>query len=123
MRRKRGRPPRQTCWNIAASVDYRGVDDDQLTFVFRGVPFRTVSRVFRQLIGNGHGIAQGARVEEETDVVRRNGKGYYRVAAQMKEPNFHFASLDSQKILIEALFHREHLCNVTWMTYSRFLNV
>ena len=124
--RRKGRGRRSThvmFYHVAVSVDYRGENDDELTFVFRGAPYNTIVTIFRYLIGGGCGIAQGARVKKEYDIVRRIGYGYERVAAYMVQPDFRFASLDSQKILIEALLHRYLNCSVEWMDYDKFLNV
>ena len=124
-RTKRGRPQKDKSRHalIAAAIDYRGPHDDILTFVFRGTSFETVSRVFSFLIGGGNGIAKKATVTEEHDIIRRNGKGYWRIAVEITEPNFDFCSLDSMRILIEAGLHRHHPCTVHWLPLDKFLNV
>ncbi len=127
MKRKlrRGRPPKDRRWtlSIAAAIDYRGSFDDQLTFVFRGCPHELVTTVFRYLCGHGNGIARSARITEEHDPIRRNGKGYWRIAAQLTEPNFDFCTLDDMKILVEAFLRRSHPCTVQWFPYDKFLNI
>lgn len=124
-RTKRGRPQKDKSRHalIAAAIDYRGPHDDILTFVFRGTSFETVSRVFSFLIGGGNGIAKKATVTEEHDIIRRNGKGYWRIAVEITEPNFDFCSLDSMRILIEAGLRRLHPCTVHWLPLDKFLNV
>ena len=124
-RTKRGRPQKDKSQHalIAAAIDYRGPHDDILTFVFRGTSFETVSRVFSFLIGGGNGIAKKATVTEEHDIIRRNGKGYWRIAVEITEPNFDFCSLDSMRILIEAGLRRLHPCTVHWLSIDKFLNV
>lgn len=123
--KKRGRPLKDNRKHIyvAATIDYRGVNDDQLFFVFRGASFHLISQTFCSLIGKGGGIAREAVVSEEHDVVRRNGKGYWRIAVEIREPNFLFASLDDQKILIEAMLKRLHPCTFHWLPIDKFLNV
>lgn len=118
---KRGRSGRHAL--IAATIDYRGTNDDILTFVFRGSSFDTVSRVFQFLIGGGNGIAKKATVSEEHDIIRRNGKGYWRIAVEISEPNFNFCSLDSMQVLIEATLRKQHPCTVHWLPLDKFLNV
>lgn len=124
-RLKRGRPTKDNRPHalIAAAIDYRGPHDDVLTFMFRGTSFDLVSRVFSFLIGKGNGIAKKATVTEEHDIIRRNGKGYWRIAVELSEPNFDFCSLDSMRILIEAGLHRQHPCTVHWLSLDKFLNV
>lgn len=125
LHKRRGRPRKDRrlfLW-IAGTVDYRGINDDVLTFVFRGVPVCLVRKAFQHLCGNGNGIAEGFEVRCETDIIRRNGKGYNRVAVTMQNPDYHFASLESQKILIEATFKRLNPCSFKWFTIDEFLNI
>lgn len=124
-KRKRGRPlkDRRKHLQIAATIDYRGTDDDVLTFVFRGVGQQLITKVFQYLVGHSHGIAREAVVTEEHDIIRRNGKGYWRIAAEIHDPNYHFASLDDMQLLIEATLRRLHPCTVHWMPIEKFLNV
>ncbi len=123
--RRRGRPPKDRRLHlfVAATIDYRGEQDDQLTFVFRGASQQLLEQVFRHLIGRGYGIAREAVVREETDIVRRDGKGYYRVAVRLTTPNYDFCSLNDMQLLIEATMKRLHPCTLHWMTLGRFLNV
>ena len=123
--RKRGRPlkDRRRHLLIAAAVDYRGKNDDQLFFLFRGCGLQLIQRTFQYLVGRGHGIAEKAVVHEETDIVHRNGKGYCRLAVELLTPNFHFTSLDDMKILIEATLKRLHPCTFHWLNINKFLNV
>lgn len=124
-RRKRGRPPlvRTLHSFVAASVDIRG-EDEEPTFLFRGCTQKSVVAVFDWLVGNGNGIARSATVTEEHDPIRRNGYGYWRYAVALHSPNYTFASLDAQKILIEAAFKR-HIspCRFRWLPIDKFLNV
>lgn len=108
---------------IAAAVDWRGHQDDRLFFLFRGVGRNLIQRTFQYLVGKGCGIAEGVVVNEETDIVHRNGKGYIRQAAELVKPNFRFCSLEDMKILIEATMRRLHPCTVHWLKIEKFLNV
>jgi len=124
-RKKRGRPPkdRRMFMHIAATVDYRGIDDSQLFFLFRDPPRGLLEEVFAYLVGKGNGIAKKAIVYDEHDVVRRIGKGYNRKAVEIVEPNFEFCGLDDMKLLIESVMHRYHPCSFKWMPIDKFLNV
>ena len=125
IRRRRGRPRVQKSLHsfIAATVDYRGEHDEQV-YIFRGCTHVECVKVFDWLVGGGRGIARSAIVTEEHDIVRRNGFGYWRIAVSLREPNYTFATLDSQKILIEAAF-KHHLspCRFQWFSIDKFLNV
>lgn len=125
VRRKRGRPlkDRRKHLLIAATIDYRGQNDDQLFFVFRGAGQKLITEVFRFLIGNSYGIAREAVISEENDIIRRNGKGYWRIAVEIRKPDFFFCSLNDMRILIEATLKRLHPCTVHWLTIDKFLNV
>ncbi len=122
---KRGRPvtDKRKHISIAATIDYRGADDSQLFFLFRNSPQSLVEEVFRFLIGKGNGIAKKAVVSEEHDVVRRNGKGYWRIAVELFNPNTYFCSIADMKILIESVFRRLYPCTFCWMSIDKFLNV
>ena len=124
-RSKPGRPlkDRRRHLIIAATTDFRGPNEEQLFFLFRGASHRLLSDVFRFLIGNGNGIARQVVITEEHDTIKRNGKGYWRMAVKLCEPNYHFCSLDDMRILIDAAFHRHHPCSVHWLTIDKFLNV
>ncbi len=124
-RKRRGRPAkdRRPFLKVAAAVDWRDDDGEALFFLFRGPSVGLVRSVFRVLVGGGRGIARRAVVSQEHDAVRRIGKGYWRVAVKVVEPNFHFSSLDDMKILIEALMRRANPCSLKWMNINDFLNV
>ncbi len=125
LRKQRGRPlkDRRKHLFIAATVDYRGANDDQLFFVFRGASQRLIAEAFKFLIGKGNGIAREAVITEEHDIIHRNAKGFWRIAVEIREPNFIFCALEDQKLLIEATLKRLHPCTLHWLTIEKFLNV
>ena len=108
---------------VAATVDFRG-EHDTPVYLFRGCTHAACVKIFDWLVGGGRGIARSAIVTEEHDVIRRNGYGYWRVAVRLREPNYTFATIDSQKILVEAAFKR-HLspCRFRWFSIDKFLNL
>ncbi len=107
---------------IAASVDFRGVADSDLHFMFRNVDVATVKTLFEFLIGNGRGIAKCAVVSEEHDIVRRNGYSYWRVVAKVIYPNYSFVEIDDMKILIQSYLQGISGGEVKWMNIDDFLN-
>lgn len=107
--------------NIAATVDYRGVDDKKLSFLFRGCGQDRVKEAFSYLVGNKYGVCQSARIYEEQPLPLRPLL-QYDVVAEINEPNWDFCSLDDMKILIEGTLRRLHPCTVDWMKVNDFLN-
>lgn len=107
---------------IAITIDYRGKDDNHLTFLFRGVSWAQLVSTFTFLIGKGYGIAQDAILYLDNDIVSRKGKGSFYYAVELIEPNLWFSSLDDMKILIESQLIK-HGCNVTWFKMEKFLNI
>ena len=122
---KRGRPRKDRRLHrlVAAAVDYRGINDDQLTFLFRNVDRDVLIQTFQFLVGRGHGIAAKAVVTEEHDIIRRNGKGYWRYAVEIREPNFSFASLEDMQLLISARISKAQPASVRWFNIQQFLNI
>lgn len=119
-----GRPPkdRRRFIRVAAAVDYRGDDDAQLCFLFRGAPISLVADAFRFLVADGKGIAKAVEVRSEHDALRRMGKGFWRIVAEVREPDLFFCSIHDMQLLIASWFRRHHPCSVAWMPIDRFLN-
>lgn len=107
--------------NIAYAIDYRGPDDDQLTFVFIGVDGTTVRKVFDWLIAGGF-VAQGFLLNNEHACVYRNGKHYWRVSVQMIKPNMEFTSVNDMCLLIESRFKSMQHDITKLSSYKIFLN-
>lgn len=107
---------------IAIAIDYRGKDDNHLTFLFRGVSWSQLVSTFTFLVGKGYGIAQDAVLYLDNDIVSRNGKGSFYYAVELSEPNLQFSSLDDMKILIESQLVK-YGCGVTWFKVDKFLNI
>jgi len=122
-RRGRPRKDRRPHYLIAATVDYRGPDDDQLTFVFRGLTMSMLRKAFTYLVGQQNGIARQVIIIEEHDIIRRNGKGFWRLAVSVHDPNYQFASLDDMKLLISGVLTRLYSCTVRWFPIDKFLNI
>ena len=110
-------------YRIAFAIDYRGRNDDEPVYVFRGAPRWLLTQAFTYLVSNGNGIAEGFIINGEHDCKYRNGFGYRRLAVYLKQPNTNFASLDAQIVLIEAVLRQCARCDVTYMTLKQFLNV
>ena len=112
---------RMCIWRIAYSVDYRGVKDDQMTFVFRGAWWDLLDKVFGFSAFNL--LFDGFTVKEERDIVMRNGKGYWRLAVQFSglKP---MASQEVLQSLVERRIQQEARATVTYFdNYEKFLNI
>lgn len=122
--RKRQLPESQPESYVVFSYDYRGNDDDILTFVFMGAHWDTITRVFKFLCCP-NGIAPGFSQYEEHACIMRNGKGYRRICVELPEPNYHFASLSDMCLLVEARLHAEQYpCRVKlYRDYEKFINI
>jgi hypothetical protein len=122
--RKRQQPESQPESYVVFSIDYRGNDDDVLTFVFMGAHWDTITRVFKFLCCP-NGIARGFSQYEEHACIMRNGKGYRRICVELPEPNYHFASLSDMCLLVEARLHAEQYpCRVKlYRDYEKFINI
>lgn len=109
---------------VVFSIDYRGNDDDVLTFVFMGAHWDTITRVFTFLCCP-NGVAKGFTQYEEHACIMRNGKGYRRICIELQEPNHLFASVDDIIILVEARLHAEQFpCRVRFYPdYETFINI
>ena len=108
--------------HISYAIDYRGKDDDQLTFVFVGTDSDTIRQVFQWLIAGGN-VAKGFLLKDEHACVWRNGKYYWRVSAQMSYPNLAFASIDDMCLLIESRLHSMGYDTKRIRDYNVFLNL
>jgi len=115
------KPPLYT--DAAYSIDYRGDNDDQLTFVFLGADTDVIKAVFRWLIAGGN-IAKGFLLKDEHACVWRNGKHFWRVSAQIDSPNYEFASLDDMCLLIESRLRAIGYQRIVRINdYNKFLNI
>ena len=89
-----------------------------------GALWEQVTKTFVFLVGGANGIAKSFEQYEEHACIHRNGKGYRRIAVEIKEPNYHFASLNDMCLLIEARLKAENPCKVTFMKdYQQFINI
>lgn len=118
-----GRPKKDRRYlrNIAATVDYRGLNDEILSFVFRGCEYKWVKEAFAFLVGNKYGVCQSAKIYEEQPMPLRP-RLQYDVVAEINKPNWDFCSLGDMQILIEGTLRRLHPCTVSWMKVNTFLN-
>lgn len=113
---------REYQYHIIYAIDYRGNNDDVLTFVFEGAIWDAITSVFRFLCCP-NGIAQGFTQYEEHAPKWRQKKGYRRIAVEINHPNFDFASLDDMRILVESRLQAEMNCKITYYKdYEEFIN-
>lgn len=124
MPRKKKEPEVRPQSYVVYSIDYRGDDDNILTFVFMGAYWDAITKVFRFLCGP-NGIAKGFAQYEEHACIMRNGKGYRRICVEIDTPNYNFASLEDMRLLIEARVHNEQYpCKIKYYSdYEKFINI
>lgn len=111
----RGRKPKDTrrTMKVTMTADYRGENDDELCFMFRGATMELLRRVFDFLIGGGNGIAKSYRADYYFEQSIRHRQHDHlltpdsRIIVTPIEPNYGFASLEDMIILIEARLHYE----------------
>lgn len=114
-REGRGRPRKDNrrVMKILMTVDYRGENDDELCFMFRGATMELLKRVFDYLIGGGNGIAKGYKIDYYFEQGIRHRQHDHiltpesRLIVTPQEPNFYFASVDDMVLLIDARLHAE----------------
>ena len=93
-------------YSIAYTIDYRGDNDDILTFLFRGVPERIVENVFGWL-GRGQYLFGSVVVNTEFDDICRNGYSSRRVYAKVLAHHADILSAEDLAVLMEARFEAE----------------
>jgi len=122
-RAKIGRPLKDRRKHVRIIATWEEEDNGRdIRYHFRGITKMVLHKAFTFLIGNGNGIARSFRIWEQHDVIRRNAHGFWRVTVAITEPNHHFCSLESQRLLIESTVRRLHPCTLHWTDLDRFLN-
>lgn len=108
-------------WRIGYSVDWRGENDDQLTFVFAGAWISLLKRVFNFF---GQTLFKSYNIELDQSCVLRNGHVYNRLAVTIIDPFLDMASVDTMRLVIERRLHSEVRCDVVYFNdYEKFLNI
>ena len=85
---------------MAYTIDYRGANDDQLTFVFLSPVKEPLFEVFELLCRGGH-IMRRCTVSHEHAITWRNGKAYWRWAFTPIDYHPEMLSLDALRDFIE----------------------
>ena len=122
-------PSQKLQQSVAYTIDYRGGNDNLLSFVFRGTTTETLRNVFSFLCPKNKegvvekGIAKGFVLQAEHDILSRNGKGYRRLSVILDTPDLNFASIDDMCLLIEARLKAEVKAEITRMDLDTFLNI
>lgn len=108
--------------NVAFSIDYRGVNDDVLTFVFYCYSVVPITKTFNTLSAGGI-LMSSYDIQKEHGYYYRNGKSYWRWAVTPKEYNQEMLSLDELINTIQASISKQN-CNVTYYpNYHKFINI
>lgn len=82
--------------------DWRGRDENQLVFLFKGATRGMLRRLFTFLCGDGRGLADGFDIRETTDVVPLWRHCYRRLEVWVEGFHADFASVDDCGVLIES---------------------
>lgn len=122
-RRKRNTTTWASHLKIAFSIDYRGLCDDVLTFVFIGATSEALRQGCFDLICRGGYIMRGYRLQFEYPCKLINGHAIRRYTVTPIGYNPRFLSLDSLVFLVKnRLENQGH--NVTFVkNYNKFINL
>lgn len=108
--------------NIAYSIDYRGLRDDVLTFVFVGAIEAVLRRAF-DLLSQGGYVMDGYTLDHDHACCWPNGSPYFRLVVTPKNPRFDLMSLESVRFLLEARI-KDQGHRITFVEdYNKFLNL
>lgn len=87
---------------VAFTFDWRGPQDDELMFLFKGATRELLENAFGYLCGGSAGLAKGFEIREAHDVVRLWRHQYERLEVWLDGYNPAFASLKDTVALIDA---------------------
>ena len=122
MGRKKKQPEPEPPAKMAYALDYRGLGDDVLTFVFLSPIEKPLFEVFAILCKGGY-IMSGCKVEHEHAYQWRNGKAYWRWVFTPEGYNPGMLSLDAMRNFIEQHLARQgHKVNY-YKDINKFLNL
>lgn len=108
--------------NIAYSIDYRGLNDDVLTFVFVGA-FEPVLRRAFDLLAHGGYVMDGYEICDDHACWWPNGQPYFRLAVTPKNPHFDFMNLSTQQYLMESRIRDQGHEITFYPSYQEFINL
>ena len=108
--------------NIAYSIDYRGLKDDVLTYVFVGA-FESVLRHAFDLLAHGGYVMDGYEIRDDHACCWRNGSPYFRLTVTPRNPHFDFMDLSTQQYLMESRIRDQGHQITFYPDYEVFLNL
>ena len=108
--------------NIAYSIDYRGLRDDVLTFVFVGAIEAVLRRAF-DLLSHGGYVMDGYEIRDDHACCWRNGSPYFRLTVTPRNPHFDFMDLSTQQYLMESRIRDQGHQITFYPDYEVFLNL
>ena len=122
MGRRKKQPEPEPPARMAYAIDYRGFDDDVLTFVFLSPIEKLLFEVFGLLCKGGY-VMSGCAVEHEHAWLWRNGKAYWRWVFTPIDYHPEMLSLDALRDFIERhLTSQGHRVDY-FKDINKFLNV
>lgn len=117
-----GPHPKTFFVRCAVAIDYRGDNDDELTYVVVGFEdVKILRRIFDWLCGNGNGLFKSYRIEHEHSVVDMQRKHYWRWAVYINEPNTRMLSPEEALLLIAARIEAEGHHTIIYRCRRRFV--
>jgi hypothetical protein len=122
-RRKRNTTTWASHLKIAFSVDYRGLCDDVLTFVFIGATSAALKQGCFDLICRGGYTMRGYRLQFEYPCKLRNGKAIRRYTVTPIDYNPQFLSLDNLVFLIKNRLEDQGHDAIFIKDYNKFINL
>ena len=108
--------------SVTWCYDWRGINDDELTFMFKGAEPEMIKEVFRFLCAKGNGCARGYRIEYGHDAIRRPNHCYHRLMVTLVEWDRHFASPDDMMLLIESRLRNMTMGTLKPCNVEQFMN-
>ena len=109
--------------NIAFSIDYRGLCDDVLTFVFIGATPVALRQGCFDIICRGGYIMRGYRLQFEYPCKLINGHAIRRYVVTPIGYNPHLLSLDSLVFLIKSRLEYQDHDVIFVKDYNKFINL
>ena len=120
---KPGPKPRELRRRIAFCLDYRGQNDDELVFLFKGATEEILRQTFDFLCADGKGIAKGYRIASSHDVVHLRRHCYERLEIWLDDINTDFSSLQDIVTLIDSHLKTKVKGDVDFYLVDDFLNL
>lgn len=105
---------------IAVTTDYRGINDDILTFAFIGSDQSILHQVFSTF--SGKGLFDAYHIDLEHACEYQLGKSYWRDVVYIENPNTDFCSVEDLLAMVINRLQSVCKCTVKKLHLDTFLN-